>query len=104
LYGPGDSLKSTTSIRTILLGTDSLIDSFSFVGFSDIEIHRLFENIGFFLGTHEDIKINIINNFRTLLNSRFKKVVKDIQDKHSKELGKDKDLIYISKNILDYSL
>jgi hypothetical protein len=78
LYGKGDSLKSTTSIRTIPLGTDSLIDSFSFVGFSDIEIHRLFENIDFFLGTHEDIKINIINNFRTLLNSRFKKVVKDI--------------------------
>jgi hypothetical protein len=39
-----------------------------------------------------------------LLKLKFKKIIKDIQEKYSKNLGKKRDLIDISKDILDYSL
>jgi hypothetical protein len=99
----GASYKGTTSSRPVVLRTNSLLDNFSFVNFSDAEVIGLFENIGLSLGTQEDIKINIVNKFRTLLKSHFKKVVKDIQVKYSFVLGKDNVLVDISTDILDLS-
>jgi hypothetical protein len=74
------SIKGTTSSRPIL-GIASLLDNFSFINFSDAEVILLFKNIEFSLGTQDDIKINVVNKFRTLLKLRFMKIVKDIQKK-----------------------
>jgi hypothetical protein len=87
------------------IGTDSILDHFPFVNFSDSEVISLFENIGFSLGHKENIKINVVNRFRSLLKSRFKKIVTDIQDKykHSKT-NKYIALIDIIDEILSISL
>jgi hypothetical protein len=87
------------------IGTDSILDHFPFVNFSNSEVISLFENIEFSLGHKENIKINVVNRFRSLLKSRFKKIVTDIQDKykHSKT-NKYIALIDIIDEILSISL
>jgi hypothetical protein len=86
------------------VGTDSLLDHFPFVNFTDSEVISLFENIGFSLGHKEDIKVSVVSRFRSLLKSRFKKIVINIQDKYKHSASsKDIALIDISDEILSIS-
>jgi hypothetical protein len=57
----GASSKGNVSSRLVVSGTDSLLDNFSFVNFSNAEVIGLFKNIDFSLDIQENIKINIIN-------------------------------------------
>jgi hypothetical protein len=75
------------------------------VNFTDSKVISLFENNDFSLGQKEDVKINVVNRFRSLLKSRFKKIVTDIQVKHKTcDHPKDVALIDISDEILSISL
>jgi hypothetical protein len=57
-----------------------------------------------FLSSQDDIKINVVNKFRTLLKSRFKKIVKDIQEKHVIVANEqNRTLVDISDEILELS-
>jgi hypothetical protein len=102
----GDTSKSTyveawpSSTGT---GTNPLLDHFPFVNFQDAEVISLFEKLGFSLGSQEDIKIAVVTKFRSLLKSRFKKIAKDMHDKHASSI-KDNALIDISDEILNISL
>jgi hypothetical protein len=82
-----------------------LIDQFLFVNFSNTEVISLFKNINFSLGHKDDIKLIVVNKFRSLLKSRFKKINTDIQDKHKHfDIRIDNALIDISNEILCISL
>jgi hypothetical protein len=80
-----------------------LFDHFSFVNFQDVEVISLFEELDFSLGSQEDIKIVVVTKFRSLLKSIFKKIIKDMQDKHASSI-KYNALIDISEEILNMSL
>jgi hypothetical protein len=60
-----------------------LIDHFPFVNFKDAKVITLFENIGLSLGCKDEIKVLVVNKFRSFLKFRFKKIVKDIHAKHA---------------------
>jgi hypothetical protein len=65
----------------------------------------LFENIRFSLGSQDDIKINVVNKFRTLLKLRFMKIVKDIHEKHVIVADdQHRTLVDISDEILELSV
>jgi hypothetical protein len=97
--------KQAKSVGPSSIGTDSILDHFPFVNFFDFEVISLFENIDFSLGHKENIKISVVNRFRSLLKSRFKKIVINIQDKHKlSDNSKDVALIDISDEILSISL
>jgi hypothetical protein len=97
--------KQAKNIGSSSLGTDSILDHFPFANFFVFEVIFLFENIDFSLEKKEDIKINVVNRFRSLLKSRFKNIVTVIQDKYNKsDSHKECALVDISDEILSISL
>jgi hypothetical protein len=60
-------------------------------------------SLGFSLGSQDNNKIAVVTKFRFLLKSRFKKIIKDMHDKHVSSI-KDNALVDISYEILNISL
>jgi hypothetical protein len=89
------------------LGTDSPFTQFLFGHFLDFEVIALFEKVGFSLGHKEEIRLQVVQNFHSLLKSRFKKIVSDLHERHKSDLALaliESNLVDISSEVLDVSV
>jgi hypothetical protein len=93
-------------VDTSNLDTDFLYTQFPFGYFSDYEVIALFE-VRFSLGHKEEIRLQVVQKFRSLLKSRFKKVMSGLHEQHKIDLALaliDRNLVYISSEVLDASI
>jgi hypothetical protein len=94
-------------VDTSNLDTDFLYTQFSFGYFSDYEVIALFEKVRFSLGHKEEIRLQVVQKFCSLLKSRFKKVMSDLHEQHKIDLALaliDRNLVDISSEVLDASI
>jgi hypothetical protein len=68
-------------IPLLRAGIDSLINDFPYAHFTDIEIANLFSKCGFSLGSSENIRIKIIQQFRSLIKQKLSYVLHGVLDK-----------------------
>jgi hypothetical protein len=93
-------------VDTSNLDTDFLYTQFSFGYFLDYEVIALFEKVRFSLGHKEEIRLQVVQKFHSLLKSRFKKVMSDLHEQHKIDLALaliDRNLVDISSEVLDAS-